>query len=62
MSVLGSFFRQEFQRRRPVQAGVLCFVDNTHTAAKLFNNPVVRDGLPDERQTIAIFSATIARL
>ncbi len=44
----GHLVGQEFQRNEAVQAGVLGFVDNAHaTAAKLFQDGVMRDFLAD---------------
>ncbi len=46
LPVLREFFGQEFQRDEASEAGVLGFIDHAHaTAAQLFNDAVVRDGL-----------------
>src|SRR5713101_8449605 len=48
LMVLGYVVRKEFQRDKAAQLGVLRLVDHTHTtAAELFNDAVVRDGLAD---------------
>src|ERR1017187_9387324 len=46
--VFGYFIGQELEGDETMQPRVLGFIDHTHaTAAKLFDNAVVRDGLAD---------------
>src|SRR5437899_2882189 len=46
--VSGKLFGEEFQRHRAAQAGVLGFVDDTHsTATQLLKDSKVRNGLSD---------------
>ena len=43
-------FRQELQRDKPAETGILCFINDTHAApARFLHNAVVRDGSADER-------------
>ena len=50
LSVFGNIVRQEFQRDEASQAHVFGLVDHAHTAAAEFlDNPIMRDGLSDER-------------
>ena len=47
---MGKIFRQEFESKRNVESGVFGFVDDPHPAsAEFFDDPVMRDGLADER-------------
>src|ERR1700730_14602553 len=48
LRVFGYFVGQEFQSYEAVELDVLGLVDDTHTsAAKLFDDAIVRDGLAD---------------
>ena len=48
LGIAGHFVGQKLQRDKAVQARVLGFVDHAHaTAAELFDDAVVRDGLAD---------------
>jgi hypothetical protein len=50
LRVFSEVFGQELQGDKAVQLGVLGLVDDTHaSAAELFDDAVVRDGLTDER-------------
>jgi len=43
--------REELQGNEAVELGILCFIDNAHTApAELFGDAVVRDGLANHSQ------------
>jgi len=47
---MGDVLRQKLESDKAIEARVLGFVDYAHaTAANLFDNAVVGDGLPDER-------------
>src|SRR5450432_2712093 len=49
LSVLGSFFGEEFQRQAAAEPSVFGLLDHAHaTAAKLFNDAIVADCLTDE--------------
>ena len=51
--VAGEFRRQEFERNKAAELGVLGLVDYAHAApAELFDDPVVRDGLADHKVRI----------
>jgi hypothetical protein len=53
LGIFGDFIRQEFESNEAVQAGVLGFVDYTHTSTtELFQNTVVREGLTEERPEV----------
>jgi hypothetical protein len=46
--IFGQCFRQELQGNVATQLEIFGFVDDTHPAAtEFFQNPVVRDGLPN---------------
>jgi len=48
--VLGEVIGKELQSNEAAELRILGFVDNTHSAAtELFEDAVVRDGLPDKR-------------
>ena len=50
LGIAGYFLRQELERHKAMQPGVLGLVDHAHTAAaKLFNDAVVGDGFADHR-------------
>ena len=47
--VVGYFFGEEFESDKTVQPSVLRLIDDTHaTAAKLFNDAVVRESLANQ--------------
>ena len=49
LGILGEIIGEEFQRDKPMQPRVLGFVDHTHAAAaEFFDDPVVRNRLPDK--------------
>src|SRR3982075_1393185 len=61
LRIFGDFIRQEFQRDKAMQSGVLGFLNHTPTAAaQLFNDAVVRDGLADHG--LAIMERTCAAM
>ena len=45
--VFGRISGEEFQSNRTLKAGILSFIDHTHTAAELLYDAVVRDGSAD---------------
>ncbi len=48
LRVARKFIRQKFEGNKAAQLGVLRLIDHTHAAAtQLFDNAVVRDGLPN---------------
>ena len=48
MGTAGDLFRQELEGDETVKARVFGFVDDAHpSATELFDNAVMRDGLPD---------------
>jgi hypothetical protein len=48
LPVLGNVFREEFERYESIETGVLGLVDHAHPAtAELFDDAVMRNGLPD---------------
>jgi hypothetical protein len=48
--VIGQFMRKKFQRNIAAEVGVLSFVHHAHvTAAKLFSDAIVGDGLTNQR-------------
>ena len=50
--VTGDIFGKEFKRHKTVQLDVLSLVHNAHTAAKFLDDPIMGDGLADERVAI----------
>jgi hypothetical protein len=46
--VTGGFFGKKLERDKAVQASVFGLVHDTHAAAELVNNPVMRDGVPNK--------------
>src|SRR6266480_5283012 len=49
LRVSGNLLRQELQRNEAMQPCILGFVDDTHPAvAELFEDAIVRDGLPNQ--------------
>jgi hypothetical protein len=50
LPVMRKRFRQEFQSDEAVESIVFGLVDNTHASAtKLFDDSVMRNGLPNQR-------------
>jgi hypothetical protein len=55
LMIPGKLFREEFQRHRATQPGVLGFIDDTHSsAAQLFQDSKVRNGLADHKEELAL--------
>jgi hypothetical protein len=48
LSVFGNLVGQEFQGDKAMQPHVLGFVDDTHSAAELLQDAVMRNGLTDK--------------
>jgi hypothetical protein len=55
-AIMRHLLGEELKRHEPVQACVLSLIDDTHaSAAELFDDAVMRDGLASHRETIALF-------
>src|SRR6267154_5337523 len=51
LAVSGKLFREEFQRHRAAQTGVLGFVDDTHSSAtQLLKDSKMQNGLSDHNK------------
>jgi hypothetical protein len=53
LSIWRERVRKELQGNEAMELGILSFINNTHTAAELFENAVVRDGLANHGQRLA---------